>query len=109
MAEVVYDGGCGFCTVFKRWMERLDWLDRFDWVDLHDADYSQLPVAEEECVEAMQVVDHGTVYSGYDATRHILRSIPLLVPVAVVMHLPGVPFIGRRVYHWVATQRHCSV
>lgn len=109
MARVVYDGGCGFCTVFKRWMERLDWLDRFDWTDLHNADYSQLPVTEEDCVEAMQVIDGGTVYSGFYATRRILRSTPLLLPVAVLMYVPGVPFLGRRVYRWVAAQRHCSV
>ncbi|MDY6766048.1 MAG: DUF393 domain-containing protein, partial [Candidatus Nanohaloarchaea archaeon] len=102
-------GGCGFCTVFKRWMERLDWRDRFDWTDLHQADYTALPVSEEECTAAMQVIDDGMVYPGFYGTRRILRSIPLLVPVAVFMYLPGVPVVGRRVYRWVADHRHCTV
>ncbi|MDY6768944.1 MAG: DUF393 domain-containing protein [Candidatus Nanohaloarchaea archaeon] len=109
MPTVVYDGGCGFCNDFRRFVQALDWLDRFDWTDLHDADYSDLPVTEEECVAAMQVIDDGTVHSGFYATRRILRSIPLLLPLALLMYVPGVPLLGRRGYRWVAGHRHCTV
>ncbi len=109
MPRVVYDGGCGFCTTFKHMMERLDWLDRFEWIDLHDADYAELPVTEAECVEAMQLIDGDTVYSGFYATRRILLAIPLMSIFGLSMYLPGAPFIGRRVYRWVADQRHCTV
>lgn len=109
MPQVVYDGKCGFCTTFKQWMEWLDWFDRFGWIDLHEADYSALPVTEEEAVAAMQVICGDHVYSGFYATRRILRSIPLLLPLALLMYIPGVPFLGRRVYRWVARQRHCAL
>ncbi|MDY6769356.1 MAG: DUF393 domain-containing protein [Candidatus Nanohaloarchaea archaeon] len=109
MATAVYDGGCGFCTDFKRVMAALDWLGRFDWVDLHEADYAELPVSEEDCIAAMQVIDGGEVYAGFYAVRRILRSIPLLFPLYVFFLVPGVPILGERVYAWVARHRHCQV
>lgn len=109
MPTVIYDGGCGFCTDFKRTIEALDWFSAFAWTNLHEADYGELPVTEEECAEAMQVIDRGAVYSGFYATRRILLSVPLLFPLALFLYVPGVPFLGRRVYRWVASQRHCTI
>lgn len=64
---VVYDGGCGICIRFKRFVELFDRRERLEWQDLHDVDYDELPVTEKACLNAMQTIDDGTVYEGYEA------------------------------------------
>lgn len=108
-ATVVYDGMCGFCRRFRWLVAVLDWFDRFTWIDLHEADYDTLPVSEEECMQAMQVVDDDRIYAGFYATRRIFRSLPLMFPLFLLFHVPGVPWLGERVYRWVAAHRHCQI
>jgi len=45
------------------------------------------------------------IETGFDAYRAIAWSIPLLIPLAPLLYLPGVPAIGRRVYAAVARRR----
>ncbi len=108
-ATVVYDGGCGVCRQFMGLVDALDRNGRLHWVDLHDADYDALPVTEADCVAALQVVDGAGVFSGFGAVRRLCRHVPLLWWLYPVLHVPGVPWVGRRVYRWVAAHRHCRV
>lgn len=106
---VIYDGGCSICRRFKRLAEFFDHKDRLGWNSFHDINYDEFPVGEEDCLQAMQVIDGEDVFSGYDAVRHICRVIPVLFPLYVCFSLPGVSHIGRRVYRYVASHRHCKV
>lgn len=106
---VVYDGRCGICRRFQRVVDRADRANRIDWQNMHDTDYADLPVDQEDCVQAMQVIDDGTVYPGYDGVRRICRIIPILRPLYIVFSLPGIHYIGHRVYRYVAAHRHCAI
>lgn len=108
--DVLYDGGCGLCTRTMGWLRRLDWLGRLRWVDIN-ANWDQLEqmypaVRRDRCVDEMHVVRaDGGVTAGFDGFRTIAWHVPLLMPVAPLLHVPGVPAVGRRVYRYVATHR----
>jgi predicted DCC family thiol-disulfide oxidoreductase YuxK len=107
----LYDGSCGIC---RRTVAVLACLDVFRRIEFHDAlhDWPSLREAfpslrQEDCLETMHVVTaSGEVKTGFDAYRAISWAIPLLWPVAPFLYLPGVPFVGRRVYARVARNRH---
>lgn len=107
--RVVWDGCCGICERFRRVVSWFDRRDRLDWIDLHNADYAELPITQGEAVEAMHVVDGEEVFRGFYATRRIFRAIPWFWPLWLFMHIPGVPFVGERVYRWVASHRACVI
>ncbi len=54
------------------------------------------------------VTDRGRVETGFDAYRAIAWSLPLAWPIAPLLWVPGVPWLGRRVYAAVAARRHRS-
>ena len=47
----------------------------------------------------------GKVQAGYDAVMTLLAWTPLTKPFAPVRFVPGVSFVGRRVYNWIASTR----
>jgi predicted DCC family thiol-disulfide oxidoreductase YuxK len=47
----------------------------------------------------------GRVESGYDAVMTVLGWTPLLGPLSLVRHVPGISAIGRRVYRGIADSR----
>ena len=49
--------------------------------------------------------DRRQAYAGYRAFRWIAWRLPLTWLVAPFLYLPGVPWLGNRVYRWVAKNR----
>jgi predicted DCC family thiol-disulfide oxidoreductase YuxK len=94
-AVVFYDGGCGFC---RRSVWRLQALDLFGALEMKTMD----PVADR-----MQLVEPGGARSeGFDAYRRISRRLPLMWPLAPWLYLPGMRWVGTRVYDWIARRRN---
>jgi len=60
---------------------------------------------QDACLEEMHVVTRGRVYTGFYAYRALAWSLPAVWPLVPMLYLPGVPFIGRHVYRWVAERR----
>lgn len=108
--DVLYDGGCGLCTRTVWWLRALDWRRRLRFVDIN-ANWERLEqlypgVRREACVDEMHVVDaDGGVTAGFDGFRTLAWKVPLLVLVAPLLYVPGVPWCGRCVYRYVATHR----
>lgn len=107
--DVVYDGLCLFCIRSLRLIQR---FDRQGALVLHDANdvpavHARFTVLREaDLGEAMYVVDcEGAVHAGFYAFRRIAWELPLLRPLAALLHLPGVAAIGSRVYAVVARNR----
>jgi predicted DCC family thiol-disulfide oxidoreductase YuxK len=108
-AILLYDGQCGFCVAS---VTRLRILDLFGWLDpldLHtQPNLSRLHPAltPERCRSEMVLVEpNGRVSGGFDAFARLTLALPLLWWAAPVARLPGVPWVGRRVYRWVASHR----
>ncbi|GIX00592.1 MAG: thiol-disulfide oxidoreductase [Pirellulaceae bacterium] len=108
LATVIWDGKCQFC---RRQVERLRAIDggRLTYIDLHDPRvaerYPQL--SYEQLMEQMWLITPaGEAYGGADAMRALSRRLPLLWPLAPLMHLPGMMPCWRRAYRWIAQRRY---
>jgi len=109
-AVLLYDGQCGFCVES---VKRLRVLDLFGWVDPLDfhmqPDLTKLNplLTPEHCQSEMVLVEpNGQLSGGYQAFARLTRRLALLMPLAVPAHLPGMDWLGRRVYRWIATHRY---
>jgi predicted DCC family thiol-disulfide oxidoreductase YuxK len=110
-AVVLYDGMCPLCQRGVRILKRLDWLKRFHYQDCRDTDRwppSAVPLTLEELLAEMHVVtpDRKRALAGYRALRWMAWRIPLLMPLAPFLYVPGVPWLGNRAYLWLAKNRY---
>ena len=110
MLTALYDGNCVVCVSSCGTMRQLDWLGRIKFIDLHDgaAWRGRYPDLRQELLMGeIHVLDgQGKLYSGFDATRRMLKVVPLGFPLWLLLHLPGSEAIGRRVYRFIASRRY---
>ena len=105
---VLYDGQCRFCQAR---VENLRWLDcgrRLTFLSLHDdrvaLEFPELP--RDRLMEEMFVIDTaGKAHSGATAVRYLSRRLPLLWPLAPLLHLPGSLPAWNWLYRLVARNR----
>ena len=107
--RVLYDGHCAFCKRSVTLLQRLDWLGKLEYVDARD---TSLPLLSEPLVAGAPLLDQmhvltprGRLYGGYHAIRAIAWRLPLTWLVAPFLYLPGVTWLGQKLYVWVARNR----
>ena len=105
--RLIYDGDCGFC---RRQIDLLDKLDKGDVIEFEpfqEADLARYGISTAEAQEAMQLVSPaGEVWEGAEAAREIFRLLPRTRPLAWLFKLPGVMFVAKRIYRFIARRRH---
>ena len=109
-AVVLYDGDCPLCRRSVGVLRRFDWLGALAYHSARDAGHlppSHVSLDPDRLLEEMHVLtpDRRRAYAGFRAFRWMAWRLPPLWPVAPVLHLPGVPWLGNRVYRWVARNR----
>jgi predicted DCC family thiol-disulfide oxidoreductase YuxK len=109
-ALVLYDGQCQFCQRSVAVLLRLDWLGRLTFQDARDESRlpkTDPPLSSTRLMEEMHLVTpEGHVLHGFGCFRWIAWRLPLLIPLAPVMYLPGIPELGQRIYLWIAKNRY---
>jgi predicted DCC family thiol-disulfide oxidoreductase YuxK len=110
-AIVLYDGECPLCQRAIRWLKRLDWFKRLHVQDCRDTAHlpaSEVPLQLDRMLEEMHLVtpDGKRVYAGYKAFRWMAWRMPLTLWLAPLLYLPGVPWLGNKIYLWVAKHRY---
>ncbi len=106
MAVVLYDGECPLCLKSVALLKRLDWLRRLRFENARTA--NALPaLGPARLLEQMHLIlpDGRRVRVGFEAFRWMAWRLPLLMPIAPGLYLPGVPAIGKRAYRWIARNR----
>jgi predicted DCC family thiol-disulfide oxidoreductase YuxK len=102
---LVYDGDCGFCRRSVRVLQRIG--PDADMVPWQSADLAGLGLTEVQAADAVQwVAADGAISSGHAAIAAALitaRGVWRIV--GRVMLLPGISWIGARVYRLVADNR----
>ncbi len=110
MLTVVYDGQCVLCSGTKRFVSALDWRKRVRWIDLHDRAQVAKAYPGLDYAEAMGQIHlrdrRGKEYAGFFATRRMLKELPLTYPLWLLMHLPGMTWLGQRIYRLTAGNRY---
>jgi predicted DCC family thiol-disulfide oxidoreductase YuxK len=109
-ATVIFDGQCPLCRRSVRILGKLDWLGRLRYHDAHDVAHlpqCAAPLDPQRLLEEMHVVpaDGRTAYAGFRAFRFMAWRLPATMLFAPLLYLPGVPWLGHRVYLWVAKNR----
>jgi predicted DCC family thiol-disulfide oxidoreductase YuxK len=104
---LAFDGECRFCIRSLRIVKFFDVLERITLVDANDpATVRTYPAFRgSDFSNAMYATDGCTVFVGFYAFRRAFFASPLLAPLACLWYIPGVAFVGERVYRWVAAHR----
>jgi predicted DCC family thiol-disulfide oxidoreductase YuxK len=106
---VLYDGACNLCRASMSRVRRKDLRRRIELLDLHDSAVpARFPqVNLDEAMRLMQAVDpRGCVYSGADAWARIGLVLPGWKLPAWLLLVPGIHFIAKRAYGWIARNRY---
>jgi predicted DCC family thiol-disulfide oxidoreductase YuxK len=105
---VLFDDECSMCTFQMKVLSWLDWRNVLALVPLSDprAQASAPQLKPEDLQEAIHcVTPQGRIYRGARAIRFLGMRLPLLVPLALFMWIPGVIWIAEIVYAWVSRNR----
>jgi predicted DCC family thiol-disulfide oxidoreductase YuxK len=106
---VIYDGHCSFCLAR---VKQLAWLDggrRLAFLSLHDPEVkSRYPdLTYDQLMKEMYVVDrNGGRHAGAAGFRYLSRRMPVLFPVAPLMHIPFSMPLWHALYGLVARNRY---
>jgi predicted DCC family thiol-disulfide oxidoreductase YuxK len=105
---ILYDGECPMCVFQMKVLSWLDWFGVLALMPLSDPRAQEIApqLTREDLLEAIHcVTPQGRVYRGARAIRFVGMRLPLLVPVALFMWIPGVILIAELIYKWVSHNR----
>jgi predicted DCC family thiol-disulfide oxidoreductase YuxK len=105
---VLYDGECALCTFQMKVLTWLDWRHALTLVPLSDPRAAEIApqIGREDLLEAIHcVTPEGRIHRGARAIRFVGLRLPLLVPVALFLWIPGVIFLAEIVYRWISQNR----
>ena len=101
--KIYYDGECDFC---RKIVLVLRTFLLVPGVQTNPAQENTLANEIFQSNNSWVVVDHtGTTHIGFPALIYLLRSSPLLWPVAILLRIPPIPWIGEKLYRLVAKRR----
>lgn len=107
---ILYDGGCRMCRRTILVVRSLDVWSTLETIpgpagDSRRRRYTQ--ITDDMLAHDLFAISDGRIVHGYDAYVLIASRMPLLWPAALLMRLPPVSAVGRRVYRRVADSRSC--
>ena len=106
---VLYDDHCPLCTFQMRLLSWMDWSNRLALVPLSsDTARNAAPsISPDELRSAIHcVTPEGKIHRGARAIRFASLRLPLLVPVALFLWIPGVIQIAEVVYRVISENRY---
>ena len=103
---IVYDNKCLFCINTKNYFDRLDSNNRLEWTGIDDFNYKKYKLKKQDLLKQMHLIYNDKVYKGYYAFKQISKRIPLLFLFYLISLIPGVDFIGNKVYNMIAKHRY---
>lgn len=109
--NVIYDGTCNLCVTLVQLLENLDQGQRFEYIPMQDlAQLSRFGITSQDCEMGMILIDGNTPerrWQGSDAAEEIGRILPGgEVFVAAYRAMPGMKWMGDRVYEQVRDNRY---
>lgn len=106
---ILYDGTCGYCRRQVSRIRQRDHDDQFDFTEWQDAGViEKFPqLAHRPFNAGLGFVNRdGSILLGADAVHAVSRRLPGWRWVAWIYLVPGLRFSFRRVYAWIAANRH---
>lgn len=108
---VIYDGRCNLCSNLVQLLETLDQGDRFHYLPMQNqAGLDRFHITAQDCELGMILIDNENPnqrWQGSTAAEEIGRLMPLgNVFVTAYRSLPGIKWLGDRVYEQVRDNRY---
>ena len=103
---VAYDNTCQFCIDAKLDMDKIDKGKKIKWIGIDKFNYKKYKLKKEDLLKEMYLIDNKKVYKGYYAWKQISKKIPLMYPIYLITLIPGVDFIGDKIYKIVSKHRY---
>jgi predicted DCC family thiol-disulfide oxidoreductase YuxK len=108
--RLIFDGDCPLCRKSVAVVRSLDWLHRLEFIDARAADQPLLhqePIAGAPLLDEMHLLTPSgkRVYHGFGAFRWMAWRLPLCWLIVPLLYVPGVPWLGQRIYLWIARNR----
>lgn len=109
--QVIYDGNCNLCVSLVQLLENLDKGQLFNYISMQEEDaLKEFGITPQDCEMGMILIDAKTPklrWQGSDAAEEIGRLLPIgNVFVDAYRSLPGMKWIGDRVYEQVRDHRY---
>jgi len=102
---VAYDNTCLFCIEAKQDIDKIDKGKKLEWVGIDKFKYKKYKLKKKDLMEEMYLIDNNKIFKGYYAWKEISKKLPLLYPMYLISLIPGVDFIGDKIYKIVAKHR----
>jgi predicted DCC family thiol-disulfide oxidoreductase YuxK len=105
---VLYDDECPMCTFQMRLLTWLDWRNALALVPLSDPRAQEMApsLRREDLLAAIHCVTAGgAIHRGARCLRFAGMRLPLLLPLALVLWIPGVIQVAEWIYKWVSRNR----
>ncbi len=108
---VIYDGQCNLCSNLVQLLETLDKGDRFYYLPMQDqTGLDRYSITAQDCEMGMILIDNDRPdrrWQGSNAAEEIGRILPFGgVFIIAYRSLPGVKWMGDRVYEQVRDHRY---
>ena len=106
---VLYDDHCPMCTFQMRVLTWLDWFNVATLMPMSNPRVAEIAPALSP--EALQAAIHcvtpgGRTYRGARCIRYIGMRMPVLIPLALALWIPGVIWVAEKFYNWVSRNRY---
>lgn len=105
---VLYDDECPLCVFQMKMLTWLDWRHLLRLTPLSDPRAQELAphIGREDLQEAIHCITaEGRIHRGARCIRFVGMRLPLLVPVALFLWIPGVIFVAEQIYRVVSRNR----
>jgi predicted DCC family thiol-disulfide oxidoreductase YuxK len=106
---VIYDGHCEFCKAQVQKLLFWDCQAKLSYLSLHDPEVARRwpDVDHDRLLQEMLIIDRQRRrHWGPEAIRYLTHRLRRLWWAAWVFYIPGVMFVWRRIYRWVARNRY---
>jgi len=97
------------CTFQMRVLTWLDWLNAVQLIPASDPECLRLApgLTHEKLMAAIHCVcTDGSVLRGARALRFVGMRMPLIIPFALFLWMPGVIWVAERIYAWISQNRY---
>jgi predicted DCC family thiol-disulfide oxidoreductase YuxK len=97
------------CTFQMRLITWIDWFNAVEPIALSSDTASRIApqLQRQDLLEQIHLVSTaGQIYRGARALRFIGMRIPLMIPLALILWIPGVIWVAQHGYMFVAHRRH---
>jgi predicted DCC family thiol-disulfide oxidoreductase YuxK len=106
---ILFDGDCPMCTFQMRLLTWLDWFNLLSFCPIANPEVAKIAptLTREQLLEAIHcIATDGRIYRGARCIRFVGARLPLLIPLTIILWIPGVIWIAERVYMWISRNRH---